>query len=229
MLRYFTSISYSGKPVQDVQSFVYDLYKKYDVDQDGFLNYEETRPFFEDLVKHRTDLGLVIEGHEEWFRSIDIDNDGVISRHEMLNYFISINYAGGLNKLNLQAYVEYLWTQYDVDRDGYLVIQETRPFFEELMRHRPDLELTTAKHLEWFRSIDLDGDGVITKPEMMNYFTQINYSGKPIQIIQAFVDELWLKYDTDKDGYLTHVETLPFFNDLVRFRTDLGLTLDKHD
>ena len=90
-----------------------DLWGKYDKDGDGYLTLEETKPFFETLVMSRSDLGLTYGLHEQWFHSIDIDDDGVITRDEMLAYFISINYSGYLNMENLKAYVDYLWSQYD--------------------------------------------------------------------------------------------------------------------
>lgn len=142
---------------------------------------------------------------------MDGDGDGVISKHEMLGYFISINYAGTHNANNLQAYIEYLWQTYDIDGDGHLNLSETKPFFIDLIRHRPDLEFTIDKHTQWFAEIDVDGDGMITKHEMNAYFSQIHYSGKAIISIQSLVDELWFKYDSDRDGHLTHRETLPFF------------------
>lgn len=86
-----------------------DLWSKYDLDGDGHLNMQETRPFFENLVMTRTDLGLSYNLYESWFHSLDIDDEGVITKEKMLAYFISINYSGYLNLENLKDYVDYLW------------------------------------------------------------------------------------------------------------------------
>ena len=98
----------------------------------------------------------------------------------MLSYFISINYTGSFNAHNAQSYVEFLWALYDTDHDGCLTVSETKPFFIELIRHRPDLGYSSDNLQDWFNSIDTDQDGVISKPEMNTYFQTINYSGKPI-------------------------------------------------
>ena len=74
----------------------------------------------------------------------------------MLSYFISINYGGTHNQNNLQAYVEYLWSQYDTDNDGLLTIGETKFFYIDLIRHRPDLGLHPDNLNEWFKKIDID-------------------------------------------------------------------------
>ncbi len=93
------------------------------------------------MVKQRSDLGLSIDGNEAWLISLDADGDGVVSKQEMLSYFISINYSGTHNENNLQAYVEYLWSLYDTDNDGLLTMRETKLFYIDLIRHRPDLGL----------------------------------------------------------------------------------------
>jgi len=51
--------------------------------------------------------------HGLWFRSIDVDDDGTITKNEMLNYFMFINYAGQLNRINLQAYIDFIYNEYD--------------------------------------------------------------------------------------------------------------------
>ncbi len=65
------------------------------------------------MVKHRSDLGFDINMHEQWFRSIDVDDDGSLSKNEMLNYFMSINYSGDFNKINLQAYIDFIYEEFD--------------------------------------------------------------------------------------------------------------------
>ena len=65
------------------------------------------------MIKHRTDLGMESNMHGLWFRSIDVDDDGTITKNEMLNYFMFINYAGQLNRINLQAYIDFIYNEYD--------------------------------------------------------------------------------------------------------------------
>ena len=112
MLHYFIAINYNGQNdnQKTIEQFVDELWGKYDNDNDGYLTMEETKPFFENLVMVRSDLGLTYNLQQQWFNSIDVDGDGVITRDEMLGYFISINYSGYLNMENLKAYVDYLWS-----------------------------------------------------------------------------------------------------------------------
>ena len=46
MIEYFTHINYSGKPVQNILSYVNEIYHKFDTDQDGFLTVEECEGFY---------------------------------------------------------------------------------------------------------------------------------------------------------------------------------------
>ncbi len=63
MMEYLTSIRYSGKPVQNILSFVNEIYQEFDEDKDGFLTLEETEKFYMKLVSQRTDLNFTKEGH----------------------------------------------------------------------------------------------------------------------------------------------------------------------
>ncbi len=83
----------------------------------------------------------------------------------MFNYFVGINYSGKPHEINhlqvlkIQAFVDNLWRKYDKDKDGFLELQETKIFYQELVINRRDLKLTFDKHQDWFYSIDVDKDG----------------------------------------------------------------------
>lgn len=109
----------------------------------------------------------------------------------MLNYLASINYTGTHDRANSNVYVEYLWAQFDTDKDGHLSMEETKPLYDELSQFRTDLKLTPDRFPTWFKSIDSDKDERISKPEMMIYFEQINYSGRALLHIKAYVEEIW--------------------------------------
>ena len=53
-------------------------------------------------------MALTPEKIHTWFRSIDSDNDGGISKAEMMNYFNSINYSGRA-LLHVKNYVDEIW------------------------------------------------------------------------------------------------------------------------
>lgn len=123
MFVYFASIGYSGHPYQidhmhmmKIRLYVDHLWVKYDVDQDGYLQFEETREMFEEFARNRRDLGLKPSQHKVWFQALDQDGDNKISRFEMYEYFTHLNYDGTrpisqkappkLNMNALQTYVD---------------------------------------------------------------------------------------------------------------------------
>ncbi len=69
------------------------LFAKYDADGSGTLNAEDTRPFFDELIAARADLGLTGDNYTAWFGNIDKDADGTISQAELAEYLASINYT----------------------------------------------------------------------------------------------------------------------------------------
>jgi Ca2+-binding EF-hand superfamily protein len=77
-----------------IQSFVDHLWDVYDADKDGFITIEESEGFFAEIINNRPDLGFTSGMLRQWFNSIDVDGDKVITKHEMLHYFTSINYNG---------------------------------------------------------------------------------------------------------------------------------------
>ena len=80
-------------------------------------------------------------------------------------------------KMGIQSFVDHLWDVYDVDKDGFITIEESEGFFAEIINNRPDLGFSGGMLKQWFNSIDVDGDKVITKHEMLHYFISINYNG----------------------------------------------------
>ena len=137
-----------------------DLWARYDTDQDGLLVLEETAVLYADLVlSHGTEMGLEEENHQNWFQQIDQDKDGNISKEEMYEYLLSINYMvkaqiNGFTHDQLQQYLNFVWFRFDTDNDGLLDLPETKHFFEELIEERPDLGFTSQNHQAWFDMID---------------------------------------------------------------------------
>ena len=79
--------------MSDIDTIVDGLWKKYDADQSGTLNLDDTLPFFEVMIANRPDLGLQPGNFMEWFDKIDSDHDGTISKDELKGYLAGINYS----------------------------------------------------------------------------------------------------------------------------------------
>jgi hypothetical protein len=63
----------------------------------------------------------------------------------MMVYFDKINYSGRA-LLHIKNYVEEIWAKFDADKDGTLTLEETLPFFLDLVSHRKDLNLSSDRH-----------------------------------------------------------------------------------
>jgi polyhydroxyalkanoate synthesis regulator phasin len=74
-----------------VEAVAERIWTAYDSDHDGNINQEEAKAFFEELHSKRPDLNLT--SVEEWFKSIDTNGDGAISKEEMIEYLKSINFT----------------------------------------------------------------------------------------------------------------------------------------
>jgi hypothetical protein len=69
------------------------LYEKHDSDKNGTLEPVEIRPFFDELIAARPDLGFTADDFDKWFGSIDLNSDGTIAPDELQGYLAGINYS----------------------------------------------------------------------------------------------------------------------------------------
>ena len=77
----------------DYAAIVSAIYAKLDSDGNGTLEPTEIKPFFEELVTKRPDLGFGAGDFEKWFGSIDQNSDGTIAPEELQGYLAGINYT----------------------------------------------------------------------------------------------------------------------------------------
>ena len=78
---------------EEINHIVEDIWAQYDLDKNGTISLAESAPFFKQLIANRPDLGLTESQNEEWFKGIDGDSDGTISREEIAGYLGGINYT----------------------------------------------------------------------------------------------------------------------------------------
>jgi len=69
------------------------LFEKYDLDKSGTLSVEDFKPFFDELIAARSDLGLSAGEYDKWFSQIDQDGSGTISVEDLVDYLTKINYS----------------------------------------------------------------------------------------------------------------------------------------
>ncbi|XP_077998311.1 EF-hand domain-containing protein D2-like [Glandiceps talaboti] len=98
---------FSRKEIKDFEK----MFKKYDVDNDKFINFEELKHMMEKLGAPQTHLGL-----KEMIATVDEDHDGQISYREFLLIFRKaaageLEVGSGLSELARL-------TEIDVDKEG---------------------------------------------------------------------------------------------------------------
>ena len=70
---------------------VEEIWNKYDVDNSGALDKEETKKFVQDTLSDMQDgAGFNDEDFDQCFREFDKDNSGTIERGEMVQFIKSV-------------------------------------------------------------------------------------------------------------------------------------------
>ena len=77
----------------DFNAVAQKIFDQYDSNHDGNLTSDELKPWYDELVAARGDLGLSNEGYAAWFAAIDKNADGSIATDELAAYLESINFS----------------------------------------------------------------------------------------------------------------------------------------
>ena len=77
----------------ELDHIIEDIWKRFDLDSNGTISLQESVAFYGELIKNRPDLGLTDAHHETWFKGIDADGDGTISREELKGYLAGVSYT----------------------------------------------------------------------------------------------------------------------------------------
>ena len=126
---------------------VKNVIARFDVNKDDILTVEEVRPFYNELVVERPDLGLSKARCEAWFNTIDQDRDGGMDPYELETYLTKINYKPSLVRKSdvshvsknsmqagaMKAIINGIFDKYDTNKDFTLSIAEFRPFYNDLV------------------------------------------------------------------------------------------------
>jgi len=136
----------------------------------------------------------------EMFKSLDENNDGVLSMEEIRNGIEKCNGFGG--KINADDVIN-MFNEMDVDKNGLVNYTE---FVSALM----DYEKCIKKEqlLECFKSYDTDGSGKISFEEFCDMIKPQNEKEK------KDLYELYRKFDKDGDGEIDYEEFVKGFNNI---------------
>jgi hypothetical protein len=64
----------------------------HDHDQDGYMNYLETKETFQIVIEDSPELKLNVENHKIWFDMLDTDLDGHITKEELSSYLVQLKF-----------------------------------------------------------------------------------------------------------------------------------------
>ena len=164
------------KTISSLPSDVLECWRKFDVDGNGVLDYEEMRDVFEELGYQLNE-----EEMEQFYAEVDADDNGVISLDEFAAAFFSPSIGGAammkkvrnaglllsktLTNGDIVPFILRAWQKYDVDGSNAL-----EP--EELMAVLKDLKMDlTKEEAQWLvQKLDHDGSGAIEFEEFVHLF-----------------------------------------------------------
>ena len=75
--------------MSDASEVVDRMWSKLEPSADGQITLEQSLAFYTELRTVRTDLNLEADGHQAWFNGIGGEEDGMISKEEVIQYLVS--------------------------------------------------------------------------------------------------------------------------------------------
>jgi len=157
-----------------------------------------------------------------WWRVVDVDGDGKLSRHEVLEA-IKAQLPVDTDKID-EAMADpqhWMWEQWDKDRSGFIEESEALQtgglldFVREVFamsESRPD-SIPDMRHDKdgWYRYWDEDGDGSLDREEVLRALLKtLKLTTDPARVHQMreTISEIWPIFDTDGSGAIDREEFL---------------------
>lgn len=160
----------------------------------------------------------------EVFQIFDRDNDGEISRQDLMDSFN--NFGLGLNV----AQIEKILKMIDSNKDGAIEFKEFSRVFErelDLKSEKKSFSLNWKDELftkissaiktygldlsEAFASFDKNHDGRISRSEFTQVFREMG-----VGLSREQLEELWNSMNSDRDGFISYVEFISQFKSSTR-------------
>jgi len=205
--------------VQKTKLKIYEMFGKFDKDQDGFISKDEA---YEVLNK---DLGYSKKRSDAMVERFDINKDDTVSYMEFAEFYIAVeekkakiraafnhfdsNCNGYVSNKDAEELMKSMlgFTEErcrstieicDKDKDGNISFEEFIDFYAILEEEREHLLIE-------FHQFDRDGDGLISLDEFKEMLSVQGYEDKHIKT-------LMVDYDKDSDGFLNFDEFKYFLN-----------------
>jgi len=183
--------------LEDAESIIRDLFRKYDVDGNQVLDADEFKNLMDDL-QQRFDFP---KDHVYLFLAeADMNSDGMIEYEEFIPLALQI-IQSMLAKKRLEHQMD------TVDKHA-----------EELLVRGMDREELTELMNTIFDQIDEDQSGTLSMQELVAGLTSME-----LGLTRREINAIMFEIDRDKDGSVTYKEFVPFAFDLLKKLTSLRL------
>lgn len=186
-----------GMSLEEVESIVTDLFKKYDADDNGFLDPSEFKALMVDL-QHRLDFPA-----DEIYRFLaeaDMNSDGVIEYEEFIPLALQI--------------IQSMYAKKKLEHH----MAEVREHAEDLLVHGMSKHELTELVETIFERMDTDGSGTLSKEEFVAALTSME-----LGLTRREINTIMFQIDVDQDGKISYREFVPFAYDLLQKLTSLRL------
>lgn len=157
----------------------------------------------------------------EWFRVVDIDGDGKLSRKEVAEVLkAQLPIDNALLDVVVEDPQNELWQRWDSDGSGFVdenelmkpggLVQYVAQVFAAVGRPPAIPDIAVNKDT-WFEFFDEDHSGSLDKEEVMRALVQTLRLGQDFERLEAVrntVDAVWPIFDTDGSGTIEKDEFL---------------------
>ncbi|XP_067915865.1 guanylyl cyclase-activating protein 1-like [Heterodontus francisci] len=105
---------------QEANAYIEQMFKTFDMNKDGYI----------DFMEYVAALSLVLRGKMEqklrwYFKLYDVDGNGCIDRHELLNIIKAIRAINGCQQdMSAEEFTNHVFDNIDVNGDGELSLEE---------------------------------------------------------------------------------------------------------
>jgi len=183
--------------LEDAESIIRDLFRKYDVDGNQVLDAEEFKNLMDDL-QQRFDFP---KDHIYLFLAeADMNSDGMIEYEEFIPLALQI-IQSMLAKRRLEQQLD------NVDKHA-----------EDLLVRGMDREELTELVNSIFDQIDEDQSGTLSMQEFVSALTSME-----LGLTRREINAIMFEIDKDKDGSVNYKEFVPFAFELLKKLTSLRL------
>lgn len=116
-----------------IDGLVLSIFDKYDINNSGFLEKKEALRLLNDLLASKGQAPATYVEFNKFFVAHDDNADGVLSRGEVARFVRKFLGHPATAKDLVAEQVGKIWSQYDVDRSGYLSRMETLRFLNDYL------------------------------------------------------------------------------------------------